>query len=102
MAQMVKNLPAVQESWVQSLGQEVPLEMGMVTHSSILPGEFHGQRSLASYSKRSHKELETTEQLTLSCDVTSLKTMLSISQQKKIKLESLPGSYVYNGHFSKH
>ena len=36
MAQMVKNLPAVQENWVQSLGQENPLEKGMATHSSIL------------------------------------------------------------------
>ena len=36
MAQMVKNLPAVQETWVQSLGQEDPLEKGMATHSSIL------------------------------------------------------------------
>ena len=34
--------------WVQSLGWEDPLEKGMATHSSIgLPGEFHGQRSLA-------------------------------------------------------
>ena len=33
---MVKNLPAVQENWVQSLGQEDPLEKGMATHSSIL------------------------------------------------------------------
>ena len=36
VAQMVKNLPAVQENWVQSLGQEDPLEKGMATHSSIL------------------------------------------------------------------
>ena len=36
MAQMVKNPPAVQEAWIQSLGQEDPLEKGMVTHSSIL------------------------------------------------------------------
>ena len=36
MAQMVKNLPAVQESWVQSLEQEDPLENGMATDSSIL------------------------------------------------------------------
>ena len=35
MAQMVKNLPTVQETWVQSLGQE-DLEKGMATHSSIL------------------------------------------------------------------
>ena len=33
---MVKNLPAVQETWVQSLGCEDPLEKGMTTHSSIL------------------------------------------------------------------
>ena len=36
MAQIVKNLPAVQENQVQSLGQEDPLEKGMATHSSIL------------------------------------------------------------------
>ena len=36
MARMVKNLPAMQETRVQSLGQENPLEKGMVTHSSIL------------------------------------------------------------------
>ena len=33
---MVKNLPAMQETWVQSLGQEDPLEKGMAAHSSIL------------------------------------------------------------------
>ena len=36
MAQMVKNQPAMQETRVQSLGQEDPLEKGMTTHSSIL------------------------------------------------------------------
>ena len=36
MAQTVKNLPAMQEGWVQSLGWEDPLEEEMVTHSSIL------------------------------------------------------------------
>ena len=36
MTQMLKNLPAMQETWVQSLGQEDSLEEGMVTHSSIL------------------------------------------------------------------
>ena len=33
---MVKNLPAMRETWVQSLGHEEPLEKGMVTHESIL------------------------------------------------------------------
>ena len=36
MAQMLKNLPAMLETWVRSLGQEDPLEEGMATHSSIL------------------------------------------------------------------
>ena len=39
MVQTVKNLPAMQESWVQSLGWEDPLEKGMATHSSILAWE---------------------------------------------------------------
>ena len=46
MAQMVKNPPAMQETWVQSLGGEGPLEEGMAPHSVFLPGESHGQRSL--------------------------------------------------------
>ena len=36
MVQVVKNLPAMQETWVRSLGREDPLEKGMATHSSIL------------------------------------------------------------------
>ena len=36
MAQMVKNMPAMQETWVQSLGWEDPLEEDMAAHSSIL------------------------------------------------------------------
>ena len=36
MTQMVKNLPAMQETWIRSLGWEDPLEKGMATHSSIL------------------------------------------------------------------
>ena len=36
VVQMIKNLPAMQETWVPSLGQEDPLEKGMATQSSIL------------------------------------------------------------------
>ena len=61
MAQTVKNLPAMQETWVRSLGWEDPLEKDMATHSSILPGESHGQRNLAGYSPRGCKESDTTE-----------------------------------------
>ena len=40
MAQMVKNLPAMHETWVRSLGREDPPEKGMATRSSILAGFF--------------------------------------------------------------
>ena len=39
VSQMVKNLPVVRETWLQSLGWEDPMQEGMATHSSILPGE---------------------------------------------------------------
>ena len=61
VAQLVKNLPAVRETWVRSLGREDPLEKGKAIHSIILPGEFHGL-----YSLWGHKELDTTERLSLS------------------------------------
>ena len=60
-----KNLPAMQETRVQSLGWEDPLEKGMATHCVFLPGEFHGQRSLAGYSPWGCRELDMTEWLTL-------------------------------------
>ena len=56
MAQMVKNLPAVQETQVRSLGHEDPLEKGMATHSSILAWRTPWGR----------KELDMTECLILS------------------------------------
>ena len=46
MAQTVKRLPTVWETWVQSLSREDLLEREMATHSSILPGKFYGQSSL--------------------------------------------------------
>ena len=63
VVQLVKNLPTVQETWVQSLGQEDPLEKGMAATPVFLPEEFHGQRSLVGYSPWGHKELDTTERL---------------------------------------
>ena len=42
MAQMVKNPPAMQETWVQSLGWEDPLKKGMATHSNILAWKIPG------------------------------------------------------------
>ena len=49
-AQVEKNLPEMQKTQVQSMGQEHPFKKGMATHSVFLPGEFLGQRSLEGYS----------------------------------------------------
>ena len=54
-------MPETQETQVQSLGQEDPLEKEMATHSSILAWQFHGQKSLAGYSPGDRKELDMTE-----------------------------------------
>ena len=58
---MVKNLPATQETRVQSLGQEDPLEKGMAVQSSILAWESHEQRILAGYCTWDRKESDMTE-----------------------------------------
>ena len=60
MAQRLKHLPLTQETWVQTLSQEDPLEKGMATRSSILAGEPHGQRSWAGYSPWGRKESDMT------------------------------------------
>ena len=62
---MVKNLPAIQDTQVQFLGWEDPLEKGLAIHYKFLPGEFHGQRNLVGYSPWVLKELDRTEQVTL-------------------------------------
>ena len=60
---MVKPLPTMRETQVQSLGREDPVEKEMATHSGILAWRIHGWRSLVGYSPRGHKESETTEPL---------------------------------------
>ena len=52
---MVKNLPAIWETWARSLGWEDLLEEGVATHSVFLPGEVHEQRSMAGYSTWDHR-----------------------------------------------
>ena len=59
MAQMVKNLPAMQETRVRFLGWEDPLEKKWLPTPVFLPGEFHRQRSLEGYSPWGHKESDT-------------------------------------------
>ena len=64
MAQTVKKLPEIRKTWVQSLGQEDPLEKGMATHSSTLAWEPHRLRSLAGFSSWGRKGQDMTERLT--------------------------------------
>ena len=65
MAQTVKNLLAIQETLVGSLGQEDPLEEEMQPTPVFFLGQSYGQRSLAGYSPWGHKELDTTDRLIL-------------------------------------
>ena len=61
VAQMVKNLPKMQETQGPSLGWNYPLEKECLATPVFLPGKFHGQRSLAAYCRWGHKELDTIE-----------------------------------------
>ena len=62
MAQIVKNLPAMQEIWVQSLSQEDPLKREWLPTPVFLPAEFYGWRSLAGYNPWDQKEPPRIEQ----------------------------------------
>ena len=64
MAQTVKNLPAMREPQVRSLGQEDPLEKRMASTPVFLPGEFHRQGSLEDFSPWDYKESDMNERLT--------------------------------------
>ena len=79
VTQTVKNLPAMQETQVPSLGWEDPLEKGMATPPLFLPGEFQGQRSLANYGPWDHKESVMTEQAILAT-ITECPTVLLVTQ----------------------
>ena len=66
VAEMVKNLSTMRDTWVRSLDWEDPLEKGMATHSSIIARESHRQRSLVRATVHGgHKEADTTEPLAL-------------------------------------
>ena len=86
MAQAVKNLLAMQETWLQSLDWEDPLEKGMAIHSSILAWRIPWIEKLGGYSSWGRKESDRTEQLTL--------TMYSVSWHG---VELVFFLFVYNG-----
>ena len=65
-AQTIKNLPAMQETWVRSLGWEDPLEKAMLTHSSIPAWRIPWTQEPGGLQSMGNKESDRTEQLTLS------------------------------------
>ena len=82
VAQMVKNLPVMQETRLQFLGWKIPWRKEWYPTPGFLPGESHGQRNLAGYSSWHCKELGTTEQLTpttLSVQFSSVKHIHMLS-----------------------
>ena len=82
---------------VQTLGQKDPLEEGMATHSSILAGESHGQRSLEGYSPRGHKESDMTERLSTQSDLIMDKNGFGSSGMRKY-LSFTPYKYPFLPH----
>ena len=87
VAQTVKNLPAMRVSRVQSWVGKIPWKREWQLTPVLLSGEFHGQRSLLDYSPWGPKELDTTEQLTLS--------LFIVTWLIQRYLESLVRSYKY-------
>ena len=90
---MVNNAPAMQETQetqVQSLGWEDPMEKEMATHSSILAGKFHRQRRLVGYSQWGRTELNTTEH---TCIYIGYKSFIQVL---KIFSHSLSCDSLYN------
>ena len=84
----------MQETQVQSLGQEDPLENKMATHPVFLPGESHGQRNLVGHSPWGGRESDTAERLhfdfSLSCIGEGMETHSSILALKVPRTEE-PG-----------
>ena len=68
---MVKNLPAVQETWFNLWFRKIPLRRAWLLTPVFLPGESQGQRNLVGYSPWRRKESDTTESLILSLSTTN-------------------------------
>ena len=86
VAQAVKNLPAMQETQVQSLHWEDPLEKGMATHSSIIPWKILWQKEPGKLSPWGPKESDTTESELTHTNVNGMATKPhSILFQEKIR-----------------
>ena len=98
VAQTVKNLPAMQETWVLSLGWEDPLEEGQ--HGNPLQYSClenpHGQRSPKGYSLWGHKELDTTEQLSIAQNNTRCLEQNQVHSKSSMNINYLFITYYYS------
>ena len=84
---MVKNLPAMRETWVQPLGWEDPLGRAWQPTPVFLPEESHGRISLVAYSPQGHKESDMTEQLhSLTHNLDSILKSRDITLPTKVRL----------------
>ena len=86
VAQMVKNLPAMQETWMRSLGGisgKMPWRREWQPTPVFLPGKFHGERSLVDYSAWGSKESDTTQQLSTTTQLIRFTVQQKVTQHCK-------------------
>ena len=91
MAQTLENLPAIQETWVQSLVQEDSLKNGMAIHSCIFAWRIPWTEEPGGYSPWSFKESGTTKGLTLTHSICAIKHFEK--SQNNIKVTSCFKNY---------
>ena len=94
MAHTVKNLPAMRETWVQSLGWEDPVEEGMVTNSSILSWRIPTDRGAWQAMVHGVAESDTTEQLSIKQDYTD---QITVEPQAPLSLGILQATPYWSG-----
>ena len=83
MAQQIKDPLATQETQVQSLRWEGPLEEEMAAHSSILAGESHGQRSRVGHRPRGRRESDTAERTARAAEDVLSRALVAFLQSLK-------------------
>ena len=85
VAQAVKNLPTMQETWIRYLGWIDPRKRAWQPAPAFWPEEAHGQRSLVGYSPWGHKEPDTTERLGVTLTTCFLELILRSEVEPRVK-----------------